>query len=410
MKHPTKARARLGVSLMFFSNGALFSALLPRYPEIKDAFGLDNAQFGLLVIAFPLGAIAAASLGAPLVRRFGARTVVAVGSALLAAALAVAAFSPVVGLFAVAMVLAGLLDAVVDAAQNIQGVAVESWVGKSILNSLHALWSLGAATGGALGAWAAAIGMPLGTQMLINGAVWVAVAGLGSALSAVPVRAPVARLAEPEDLKHDGDSRTPAHTSPSSRVRIPGTAWRLLLPLILLAISGTVIEDVANNWAVLYLARETDAAPFIAGLGLSVVLGAQFVGRLLGDPLTDRFGRERVAGAGGVLIVVGVALVVVSPVYVPVLIGYALLGFGCATLVPAAFAAAGRVPGLREGTGIATLGWLMRLGFLVTSPAIGAVSEVAGLRVAFLIPLAGGVVAVAIAWHLSRPSLRSRQI
>ncbi|MCM0620890.1 MFS transporter [Nocardioides bruguierae] len=125
----------------------------------------------------------------------------------------------------------------------------------------------------------------------------------------------------------------------------------------------------------LLLGTETDAPPGIAGLGLSVVLGAQFVGRMLGDPLTDRFGRERVAAAGGLLVAGGSLAVVLTPAYPVAFAGFALAGLGCATLVPAAFAAAGRVPGLPQGTGIAVVGWLMRLGFLLTSPAVGLLSD-----------------------------------
>ena len=36
-------RARGAVAALFLTNGALFANLLPRYPEIKLALGLDNA-------------------------------------------------------------------------------------------------------------------------------------------------------------------------------------------------------------------------------------------------------------------------------------------------------------------------------------------------------------------------------
>jgi MFS family permease len=130
------------------------------------------------------------------------------------------------------------------------------------------------------------------------------------------------------------------------------------------------------------------------------MVGAQFVGRLLGDPMTDRWGREKVARAGGVMIAIGMACAVLSPGVAVAFVGFALAGFGSATLVPAAFAAADRVPGLAPGTGVAVLGWLMRLGFLMTSPAVGALSDVADLRVAFLIPVTAGVVAAVMA-HLA---------
>ena len=174
-------------------------------------------------------------------------------------------------------------------------------------------------------------------------------------------------------------------------------AWRLLVPLVLLAICGTLVEDVANNWVVLYLRDEAGAPLEVAGLGLTVVLVAQFVGRLLGDPMTDRWGRDAVARAGGLLIAAGAALAALAPAYPLAFAGFALAGFGSATLVPAAFAAAGRIPGLPEGTGISVLGWLMRLGFLLTSPAIGGLSDATSLRTAMILPVAAGLVAALLA-------------
>ena len=296
--------------------------------------------------------------------------------------------------FVVALLVAGAVDSVIDAAQNVQGVLAEQWRGRSIMNSFHALWSAGAATGGVIGAAAAATDVATSTQMMVNGVVWAVVAVMACRLATIP-----------DDVGQCLRAREqqPAPAGSSAR----GHAWKLLLPLAVLAICGTLVEDVANNWAVLYLGAVTDAPTALAGLGLTTVLVAQFVGRLLGDPMTDRWGRARVARAGGLLIAAGALLVAASPVYALVFVGFALTGFGCATLVPAAFAAAGRVPGLPEGTAIAILGWLMRLGFLVTSPSIGRLSDITSLRTAMLIPVAAGVAAALIAQtHRARVGAR----
>ncbi|OAB87551.1 hypothetical protein AWH69_05655 [Janibacter melonis] len=398
LRPASPARARTGVSLMFLTNGVLFSALLPRYPEIKAAFDLTNSQFGLLVVAFPTGALVAAGLGGRVIRRLGVLRTNAVGSVLLAVALAVAAASGSVWSFAAMLLLAGAVDALVDAAQNVQGVLVEQWRGRSAMNSFHALWSVGATTGGLVGATAAAGGVSISTQMVVNGAVWVVVALVACCLAVVPehVRSQL-RSAEAAPDAEDAVGR-------SSSVR--RHAWRLLVPFVVLAICGTLVEDVANNWAVLYLGDVVAAPTAVAGLGLSAALGAQFVGRVLGDPMTDRWGRIAVARAGGLLVAAGSLLVVLAPTYVVALGGFAVAGFGSATLVPAAFAAAGRVPGLPEGTGIAVLGWLMRIGFLVTSPAIGSVADLTSLRAGLLVPVAAGLVAAAVAHGQRRAQVR----
>ncbi len=385
MTGPTPGRARLGVSLMFFTNGVLFAALLPRYPELKDDFGLGNAAFGLVVVAFPLGALLAAAFAGRLIRRFGTLRTNAVGSVGLAVAMAAAAAGDV-RLFVVALLLAGALDAVVDAAQNVQGVLVERWRGRSVLNSLHAVWSLGAATGGVLGAAGAAADVAPAVQMVVNGAVWAVVAVVACRLARVPAGV-VTEEAGPE--QGAGDAPAPS-------------AWRLLLPLVLLAICGTLVEDVANTWAVLLARTETTAPAVVAGLALTVVLGSQLVGRLLGDPMTDRWGRAAVARTGGLLVAAGALLVAASPPWPLVMVGLGLTGLGSATLVPMAFAEAGRLRGLPEGTGIAVLGWLMRVGFLVTSPVIGLLSDRTSLSTAMLVPAGAGLVAATIAHRRGR--------
>lgn len=373
---------------MFFTNGVLFSSLLPRYPELKEHFSLSDAGFGVAVVGFAAGAICAAAGAAPLIRRMGATRVTWIGSAVVAAAMAAAGASPGVWVFTAALFIAGLADAIVDAAQNVAGIAVERTYGRSIINSLHAVWSLGAATGGAIGATASALDISIGLQMLVNGVVWSVVAFAASRL----VSAGTSRsVADPEPhLSSGGGSRS---------------AWRLLAPLVLLAICGTLIEDIANNWAVLFMRDEAQAPEAIAGIALTVMLGAQFVGRLLGDPMTNRWGRENVARTGGILIAVGMTCVALAPWPALAFVGLGLAGLGSATLVPAAFAAADRVPGLAPGTGVAMLGWLMRLGFLATSPSVGLLSDATNLRVAFVIPIGAGILAAAMA-HLARRRLR----
>ncbi|MEL4356994.1 MULTISPECIES: MFS transporter [unclassified Luteococcus] len=374
-------RARQGISLMFFTNGILFSVLLPRYPELKSALSLSNTAFGLAVIAMPMGAILAAALSAPLMRRLGTRAVMTAGTALVALMVFLAGTSHTVWVFAGALLVAGFVDSIVDAAQNVQGVLVEQWMGKSVINSLHALWSLGATLGGLAGSWCAAQHIPLFWMLLVNGVIWSA-----SAFFATPSGV----------VATDDDGHEPGAAGARTR------AWKLLAPLVVLAICGTLIEEVANSWSALFMRTELSASAGLAGLGFTTMLGAQFIGRMAGDPMTDRWGRERVARLGGVVIAVGALVSIIAPSAVVALMGLALMGFGCATLVPAAFAAAARVPGLPHGTGVAVMGWLMRLGFLCTSPIIGLVSDQAGLRTALVVPLVAGVAAAGIAHWMRR--------
>jgi hypothetical protein len=71
--------------------------------------------------------------------------------------------------------------------------------------------------------------------------------------------------------------------------------------------------------------------------------------------------------------------------------GFALAGLGVATLIPAVYQAADELPGLPHGLGLAAINWLLRIGFLICPPLIGAVADATSLRVALLAVVLAGV-------------------
>jgi alkaline phosphatase D len=133
------------------------------------------------------------------------------------------------------------------------------------------------------------------------------------------------------------------------------------------------------------------AATFVASLGFIALQGLQFVGRLLGDPLGDRFGQRTVVQAGGVVVLLGMGAALAAPTVVGSIAGFALAGLGIATLIPAAMRGADEIPGLAPGVGLTLVSWLLRVGFLVTRPLLGAGADATSLRVGFLVarPLLG---------------------
>jgi MFS family permease len=65
-----------------------------------------------------------------------------------------------------------------------------------------------------------------------------------------------------------------------------------------------------------------------------------------------------------------------------------------ATLVPAVYHAADELPGLRRGTGLAVINWLLRIGFLLSPPLIGVLADATSLRVALLAVVGAGLGAL----------------
>ncbi|MEU4240529.1 MFS transporter [Actinoplanes sp. NPDC026619] len=373
-------RARLAVAALFFTNGALFANLIPRYPQIKADLGLSNAAYGLSVAAFPTGAIVAGLAAGVLIRRFGSATTAAAGTFLTAAGVLFAGLAPAAVVFAAALFLAGAMDAITDVAQNAHGLRVQRRYGRSILNSFHAIWSIGAVTGGAMAAAAVALDVPVGLHLAVSGALLVTVA-LVARQFCLP------GPDEPESAER-----------PAAGWSLPGARILLIMgALVLIAIGGTVVEDAGNSWAALYLSGSLHTAAAVAAWGYIALVGAQFVGRLIGDRLVDRFGQRTVARAGGVIVAAGMGLALAFPSVPGTILGFAAAGFGVATLVPAAMHEADQLPGLRPGTGLTVLSWLMRLGFLLSPPVVGAIADATSLRAGLLVVPAAGVLVVILA-------------
>lgn len=435
-------RARLGAALLFLVNGAVFANLLPRLPQIKDAFELSNSVYGFVVIAFPLGSLLAGTAPAPIMRRWGSGRTAVMGSVAIALMILLAGVSGGIGggllvllAYIVPLMLAGMLDAITDTAQNAQALDVQRAMGRSILNSMHALWSLGSVIGGLMGTAALALQVPLAVHLAISGILFSAVAVFAGTRvltmeEVARVRPLAASSAQQDALPADGPepaqdlpglseqdapgvaaaAHEPSSGAASAATASPGSAGparRAVLMLLLISvvsITGVMVEDLGQNWSALYLSQVLEASATMAGLGLVALMCAQFIGRLLGDRMVDRLGHVTMARLGAVGIAAGLGLVVAAPAPAAAVAGFFLAGLGSATLVPSAYHAADLVPGLRPGTGLAVVSWLMRGAFLSLSPFVGVVSDALGLRLAFLVIPVAAVLAVLAAGHLRQPA------
>jgi MFS family permease len=169
-----------------------------------------------------------------------------------------------------------------------------------------------------------------------------------------------------------------------------------LLLLVLIAIGGAIVEDAGSSWAALYLGSSLGAVGAVTAIGYVAMLTFQFIGRVLGDRMVDRFGERAVARGGGLLVAAGMGLALAFPSVPGTIAGFAAAGLGAATVIPAAMHGADRLPGLRAGTGLAALAWLMRLGFVGAPPIVGMIADATSLRFGLLIvPVAGLAIAAA---------------
>ncbi|HEX3545277.1 MAG TPA: MFS transporter [Mycobacterium sp.] len=383
-------RARIAVAALFLTNGAIFANLLPRYPEIKTDLQLSNAVYGAAVAAFSGGALVAGITAGALIRRYRSSRVAVVGTIGIAAFVVVAglARSPIV--LASALFVAGASDAVTDVAQNAHGLRVQRTYGRSIINSFHAVWAVGAIVGGLMGAAAIGLHISRATHLAIAAVIFSAVA-----LVAYPYL-----LRGPDH-----------HDHPSDRIESGKGAglavYATLLALVVIAIAGATVEDAGSSWATLYLRDSLGAPGAVAVFGYVALVGFMFVGRMVGDRLVDGVGERAVVRTGGFLTAAGMGCALAFPSVPGTIAGFAAAGLGVATLIPAAMHGADQLPGMRPGSGLTAVTWLMRVGFFGAPLLVGVIADATSLRVGLLSVPVAALVVMALAGALNsqrRPS------
>lgn len=416
-------RARRAISFVFLLNGLSFCSILPRFPEIVANLQITNIELGAAVALGPLGGLGAGMFAARIMRRFRSGPT-AVGAQICATTAQFLIFvAPSWAMLALGFILAAGFDAVTDIAQNSHGMRVERRYGRSIMNSYHGFWSLGAVLGGIVGSLCAQFGVPLWVQGAV-GVVAYAAAGLVNyrgllpgadnsekdAIAGEELSAPVAAHPDsgegptaPEGNRDSlaGPSPASAQVAPVPNVESSDDAsharnssqrahqpWLTLVALGMLLVCAGSSEDAGNTWGALFMDSTFDVSPFVAGLAFVALQGTQMTARFLGDRIVDALGDRATARLGAAIGATGMSLAMLAPHPVTALLGFAATGWGVATLFPAAFRAGDNMSGLAPGIGITFVGWFSRIGFFIAPPLVGALADAFTLRyVLWLVPL-----------------------
>jgi MFS family permease len=266
-------------------------------------------------------------------------------------------FAPSLPLLALALFVYGASNGGLDVAMNAQAALVERRYARPIMNSFHALWSVGGLTGAAIGGLAAAGGLGTGMHFVIAAA-----AGLTVMLVAM------------RGLIPDGPA---LHAGHEPAFALPS---RALLPMGIVALCALICEGAIGDWGAIYLREGLGSAAGAAAVGYAVFALTMAGGRFAGDWLATRFGSGNVVRAGGGLVVAGIGLALVSTTPGVAIAGYGLVGAGVSCIFPLIMSAAARTPGVAPGVGIAAMATAGYTGFLLGPPLIGGMAELFTLR------------------------------
>lgn len=311
-------RTRLAVAAAFFAQGFTFISLTTRLPQLMGRHEIGSLGQSLVMLTIVL----LAGVGSLLAERAAARRSSAlslrVGLAAIAVGAAAIVLAPTIPLLVPALAVYGLGLGLVDAASNMQAVAVEAHYGRPILPSFHGAWTLGG---------------------VVASLVTLTTASLPTAAAAAVAIVPAAIVLAPY-LPRTAAAPHDASTDPAAAV-----PWRAIAVVGAALVIFYMVDTAATTWGPTYLDRVTAAPQQLLALATLPYLLATGAARLVGDSVVHRWGPVRVLRLGAVIACAALAVVVAAPTWPVAVAGFALLGIGVAVVAPLSFTAAARIAG-----------------------------------------------------------------
>jgi len=378
-------RARLGALSTFALAGALCAVWTVRMPALQQKLHLTDAQLGLEVLGWGVGALVTMSLAGRIIGRFGSRRVLRAALPGTAASIALIGLAPAYPLLIAAGLVFGLCFGLVDVSMNTQASTVERRYGRPLMGGMHAGWSLGAVTGGLLGAATALLGLGFTAAMCL-----VAALALPAILAVGPLY-----LTETRQPRA-GSGASAAAASAAAR----SARTRPKLPLLVrlfgaLVFCSYLAEGSVADWSGVYLHGSLGSTQVVAALGYPMFEASMFVGRLCADRLTLRLGARRLITLAGAAAAAAFALVVIAPTPLVALIGFALVGLGVCVVTPLAFSLAGAAGRDQTERAIASASTMGYTGLLLGPVSIGFISAASSMHVGYAVVI-GVCVAIVV--------------
>jgi MFS family permease len=375
---PEKKRIRIAVALVYFSMGLCFSSWASRIPEIKTALHLNDALFGSILFALPVGQFLMMPFSGRLVTRFGSHKVLRIALPVYTICLNNIGWVREGWQLAIALFLFGLSGNLCNISINTQGVSAEKLYERPIMASFHGGWSLAGFTGALIGLLMINLKVPphwhfLTVILIVWTIVWVNYPFLVRVKPGVHKDTPRRKFLS----KPDG----------------------ILLQLGIIGFCSMASEGAMFDWSGVYFKDVVNAPASLVVLGYTSFMIMMATGRFLADRIISKIGRKRLLQISGVMISTGLFTSVLFPYLIPCTIAFMLVGLGVSSIVPTVYSAAGKHIKVPPGIALATVTSVSFLGFLMGPPLIGYISQIAGLRYSFALI---GVFGLGISLLVSR--------
>ncbi|MGC0948921.1 MFS transporter [Pantoea agglomerans] len=373
----------LATRIIFFIAGFITATWAVIVPFARGNTGVNEAQLGTLLLCLGVGALIAMPVTGWLTSRFGCRRVILVAVTLVIISTPWLSVLSNPLLLALALLVFGVGIGVTDCAMNIQAILVEKQAAKPVMSGFHGMYSVGGIAGAGFMTLLLAMGFSVLTGCLL-------------AVAAVII---MTLISAPGLLTYANPAEGPVFAVPRGSVLIIG-----IICFAVFLTEGTVLD-----WSAVYLTDVRAIPASLGGLGYTCFAIAMTVARLTGDRIISSLGRLPVVLGGALVAAAGMAMVTFIDSWPLALLGYTLVGAGCANIVPVMFSAAGHQTVMPQAVAVPAITTLGYLGVLSGPAVIGYVAHYTHLAFSFSLIMALMLIVGAVSLTLDLGRSRAEE-
>ncbi|MFT3937014.1 MAG: MFS transporter [Chitinophagaceae bacterium] len=361
LKAKTPEQLRLVTSIYFFISGFGYSTWASRIPSIQQNLHLNEAQLGAILLAMPVGLVLTIPITGRLLGHFESRVIMIVGAIVFNLLLGLPGFLVNTLQLTLVLLCFGSARNLMNLSLNTQAVDVQALFSRSILTTMHGIWSLAGFAGAGLGYLMVLFGVHTRWHLLS-----VSIALVATACICYPYtleKKPVPQPNKPVFSLPDKD----------------------MMKFALICFGVMACENIMYDWSGIYFMKVIHSSK-AASIGAYVIYMVMMtIGRFVGDRLVGRIGIKTLLTYSGWFVFCGLMLAVLLPYQIIAGIGFALVGLGVSCVVPLVFSIAGKVKGANTGQSLAAVSTIGYLGFLLVPPMVGFIAQATNLRWSFAV-------------------------
>lgn len=354
----SKNKQRFFLSVFFFLSGVCFSTWASRIPTIKTTFGYNEAELGTILLFMPISSLIGLPISGWLVSRYDSRVPLTVAFILLALSLSLIGFATTTVTLVASICLFSFSMRIMSIAVNTQAITLQKQFDRKINGSFHALWSTGGIVGVGISTLFVALEITMRVHLFI-----VAVLTIAATVFAY-------RFLLRNDRALSGNKLSLGKPDP------------YIVYLGLLVFFAAICEGGMFDWSGVYFREVVNVDLFTLGYLIFMIFMA--LSRFASDWLIEQIGMPKTYIASASLVFAGIGLAILFPQFWPSMIGFCLVGFGTASIIPMTFLLAGSSKKYSPGMAISIIATYSIVGMLIGPPLIGYLAHAFSLRIAFI--------------------------